>query len=466
VGALELPFEDEPTLTVGQLGALIGDALSAAAPASLWVRGEVSHLQTSSNGHSYFELVEKDGRRDEVRAVVRVALFRNDRAVVSRALRDAGVRLADGVEVRIRGRVDFYPPQGRLQLVMNAIDPVFTVGRIAADRTRLLRQLLEEGVLRANAAHAMPAVPLRVGLVTSGGSAAYHDFVHELEASGYAFRVAHCHARVQGAAADRRIVYALRRLASVDLDVVVIVRGGGSRTDLGAFDTESVARAIAAMPFPVVTGIGHEIDRTVADEVAHTCAKTPTAAAGALVDRVGEYDAALRRVSQRVASRALASCGLARQHASAVSDRLRRALPAAPRRAERTLDAHRRRVVDLARAGTRDATRALTAHERGIAVAGRRAADGALDRLDGRAARVAPAARRIARDADRVLTGVEARVRALDPRRVLERGYSISRDLEGRVLRSAATLAPGATLVTELVDGTVTSRVIEGTEGT
>lgn len=459
--ALALPFDDEPTLSVGQLGALIGEALQATVPATVWVRGEVSQLRTSSNGHSYFNLVEKDARRDAVKAVVSVALFRNDRAGVNRALKEAGVRLADGVEVRIRGRVDFYPPQGRLQLIMNAVDPVFTVGRMAADRARVLQTMADEGLLRINASRSMPAVPLRVGLVTSGGSAAFHDFVHELEVSGYAFRVVHSHARVQGAAADRRIAYALRRLAALDLDVVVLVRGGGARTDLSAFDTETVARTIAAMPVPVLTGIGHEVDRTVADEVAHTFAKTPTAAAGLLVDLVRDFDADLRQISHRVSARARAGCGIAAHQLLAADVRLRRVARAAPRRERRTLDGHRRRIVDLARAGTRDAARSLGAGERGIVVAGRRAVDVASERLDARVRRLTPSARRTVRDAERELAGIEARVRALDPRRVLERGYSITRAADGRVVRSAADVTVGGMLVTEVAAGTITSAVTE-----
>jgi exodeoxyribonuclease VII large subunit len=459
--ALALPFDDEPTYTVGQLGAAIAGALDRALPASVWVRGEVSHLHTSGNGHAYFELVEKEGRRDDIRAVLRVALFRTDRAVVNRALREAGLRLADGMELRIRGRVDFYAPQGRVQLVMNGVDPVFTVGRMAADRDRLLRMLAEEGVLRTNGALPLAELPLRVGLVTSGGSAAYHDFVHELEVSGYAFRVAHCNVRVQGAAAQRRIAWALRQLAGLDLDVVVVVRGGGSRADLTPFDTETVARAILEMPVPVLTGIGHEVDRTVADEVAHTYAKTPTAAAAFLVDRVAAFDARLRDVSHRVVTRARATCRLADQRVDATARRLMHAAPSVLRGEQRTLAELQKRVIDLARSASREASRALASHERGIVVAGRRATDAAGERLAARAARVAPAARRTVRDADRALTAAEARLRALDPRRVLERGYSITRTADGRVLRSVDAAEPGGMLVTEVADGTVTSRVVE-----
>jgi exodeoxyribonuclease VII large subunit len=415
--ALALPFGDDPTYSVGELNAAIADALRGSLPTSVWVRGEVSHFHASANGHAYFELLEKDGRRDGVHARIHVALFRTDRANVNRALRDAGVRLGDGVEIRIRGRVELFSPQGRLQLIMTAVDPVFTVGLMAANRARLLQTLADEGLLKANAAHELPIVPLRVGLVTSGGSAAYHDFVQELEASPYAFRVALCTVRVQGAAADRRVAYALRQLAALELDVVVVARGGGSRADLAAFDGEVVARAIAAMPVPVLTGIGHEVDRTVADEVAHTVAKTPTAAAAMLVDRVAQFDDALQAVSHRVATRAGAACDHARHRV----DRLRH------------------RAVARGRAGARDAQRGLATRQQSILAAARRGTRDALRRVD----------------AD------DVRLRALDPRRVLERGYSITRAETGAVIRSGSAVTSGAILVTEVADGTITSRVVE-----
>lgn len=437
--ALALPLDDERTFTVGELARVIVDALDAAVPGSVWVRGEVSQQRTSANGHTYFELVEKDARRSGIRARLPVVLFRTERASVNRTLRESGLGIADGIELRICGRVDYYAPFGRLQLVMTAVDPVFTLGRMAAERAQVLQRLRDEGLLAANGRLPMPLVPLRVGLVTSGGSAAYHDFVHELEASGYAFRVAHGDVRVQGAGAERRIVYALRALGGRGLDVVVVARGGGSRTDLNPFDTEAVARAIAAMPVPVITGIGHEIDRTVADEVAHTCAKTPTAAAGFLVSAVAGYDERLRHLSHRIAGEARGACGLADQHLRATVRRAARVVPRATQRSARALDDRRRRVVERARAGLRVADRAL----------------------DARAARIGPAASRATRDAVRVLDAAEARVRALDPQRVLERGYSITRDAEGRVVRSVDAIPDGAVLVTEIVDGALTSRVTD-----
>jgi exodeoxyribonuclease VII large subunit len=322
---------------------------------------------------------------------------------------------------------------------MVGIDPAFTVGRLAADRDRVLRALAAEGILGRNAALDLPLVPLRIGLVTSGGSAAYRDFLHELEGSPYAFRVAHCDVRVQGAAASRRVVWALRRLARLDVDAIAIVRGGGARSDLAPFDAEIVARAITEMPVPVLTGIGHETDRTIADEVAHTSAKTPTAAAAVLVERVDGYVERLGFVAQRVAQRARSATTLASREVHGVGRRLRRAVPAVLAREARLHHDQRRRAAFAGRRGTEAAARAMAARERALVTSARRELRGDTLRLD----------------------SIEARVRALDPRRVLERGYTITRDEDGRLVRSPDAVAAGDRLVTETGAGEVHSRVEE-----
>ncbi len=418
----------DETLSVRELNQAIAVSLTEAFPREVWVRGEIQQLRRSGAGHAYFELTEKDGNRSNVRAVVNVALFKNERAAVNRMLRDTpGIKISDGVEVRIRGRIDYYPPQGRLTFVMTGIDPVFTVGKLAADRDRVLRILNEEGILRRNAGLELTLVPLRIGLITSGGSAAYADVMHELEGSGYGFRVVHADVRVQGPGAWRRIAYSLRQLATAEVDVVVLARGGAARSDLAPFDAEAVARAITEMPVPVITGIGHETDRTVADEVAHSVAKTPTAAAALLVAVVDDFCADLDRLAHRVTTRARAACHLARRDVADATERIARGAPVALARAQVTVDAHRRHVVDAGRRGTRRAGEHL---------------DAAAHRL-----------------------------RARDPRRVLERGYSITRvvDPDGRerVVRGPGDVSAGDELLTETAGGPVTSTVAEhaGTQG-
>jgi exodeoxyribonuclease VII large subunit len=445
----QLPLDDpEPTLTVAELNRAIAGALIDAFPRQVWVRGEVAQLRVSANGHAYFDLCEKDERRDHVRAKVSVALWRDVRPAVNRTLRDAGVALADGVEVRVRGRLDFWPQGGRLQLIISAIDPVFTVGRLAAHRARVLQLLTAEGLVGRQARLELSPVPLRVGLITSKGSAAYHDFVQELHVSGHAFCVYPVDVRVQGQGADRRIMYALSSLrAGLDetrLDVIVLARGGGARSDLSPFDSERLARLIADMPVPVITGIGHEVDRTVADEVAHAYAKTPTAAASMLVGAVDDYCERLARVAHRLSARARSVCALAARDTADIARRFARAAPIAIGRERHGLDAHRRHVVEQTRRRLRDS-------------------DAALERHQGRLRAVATGALRGERHR---VEGATQRLRALDPQRVLERGYTITRTSDGRVVRAAASVVAGDVLVTQTADGSVHSHVDDDGQGT
>lgn len=454
---------EEPTYSVVQLNSLVSDALRRAHPDELWVKGEVQNLR-SRNGHTYFKLVEKAGRGERIQGRLDVALFKDDAPKVRKALAEVpGATLGDDVEVRIRGRVRVYPPTGQYQLVMTGIDPVFTVGRLAANRDRVLQMLAAEGLLGANAARALAAVPLRVGLVTSAGSAAYHDFVDELLRSPYAWRVGVVDVAVQSAGAAQRIKWALGQLAQVDVDVVVIARGGGSRADLAPFDTELVARAIAAMDVPVFVGVGHEIDRSVADEVAHTSCKTPTACAQLLVRRVDDFAAGLDHASQRVAARARQRMAVAGRELDDAARRARRSASAVVGREHTRLDRAHGRLDELARRRTTDLGARLDASARRVAGLGRRATrDRQVALVSRERALVTHAQHHLAR-AGLKLGSHEGVVRALDPRRVLERGYSITRDADGRVVRRAADVTAGALVETELADGRVVSRV-EGTD--
>jgi len=452
--------EPEPTFSVGELNGAVRDALKRSFPADVWVRGEVQNLKRHASGHTYFTLVEKGGRGDRPVARLDVALFRDDGRTVVRRLRDTpGAELGNDVEVRIRGKVTLYPEQGRYQLVMSDIDPVFTVGGIAANRERVLRALAAEGLLDHNARHVLAPVPLRVGLVTSVGSAAYHDFVQELELSGYAWQVGVVDVRVQGSAAARRIKYGLNVFAGLDVDVVVLVRGGGARADLAPFDTELVARAIAEMPVPVITGVGHEIDRSVADEVAHTARKTPTACAQTLVEQVRRFDDALADSARVVAATARRRAQLAQRELDDAARRVRRSVPVAIAREQALLDRHHGRVDELARLRTGESARRLDRAAQRVGERGRRITRDARQLLEQRERAVAASAGHRLDLAALRLDAHESTVRALDPRRVLERGYTITRDELGRVVRHAADAVAGALIVTELTDGRVASRV-------
>jgi exodeoxyribonuclease VII large subunit len=409
----------DPTFSVGELAAAIRLVLETTLPDEIWVRGEIADLNRARNGHVYFSLVEPGELGRGPAARISVVLLADRRHVVNQILTRAGgaVRMTDGVEIRLRGRVDFYAPGGRLSLLMTLIDPAYTLGRLGLERDRLLRALAQEGLLRRQAALELSPAPLRIALVTSHGSAAEQDALTELQRSGFGFDVRTFHAQVQGAGSPETVVRALETAHREGYELVLLVRGGGARTDLVAFDSELVARAVAACPVPVWTGIGHETDRSVADEVAHSAFKTPTACAAALVERVATF---LRTVESRWA--AIAGLAAARLDA-----------------AEADLQRRRVRVERDALTALRLADRSLDTRRAALQREARRSAERAGDRL------------RIA----------EARIEAADPQRALARGFSLTRRAgDGQLVRSPADAGPGVELVTVTAGGDVHSTVV------
>jgi len=287
----------QPTLTVAALLDSLDAAVGEAIPGPVWVRGEVSGFQRTSRGAAFFRLVdpEQPDNAIEVAASGRMMM------TVTHALESAGVGgLRSGIEVRIRATVGVRHSRGHIQLGLLEVDPSFTAGRLALDRDEVLRRLAGDGSLAANGRLDLPLVPLRIGLVTSRGSAAHADFLGQLQRPGYRFSVRTVQAAMQGEGAVANLAQALRRLATEDVDIVALVRGGGSKLDLAAFDAEEVGRAIAAMPVPVISGIGHETDRSVADEAAAVSVKTPTAAAEWIVARVADYAGGLDTARQMI----------------------------------------------------------------------------------------------------------------------------------------------------------------------
>nr|MDP9121818.1 exodeoxyribonuclease VII large subunit [Acidobacteriota bacterium] len=265
----------------------------------MWVAGEAQRVRPHKNGHLYLELVEKGGA-DEIVGKLDAVLWKTDYQKVRRLLAGTGQQLAEGVQIRCRGSLDFYAPMGRVQLCIRDVDPAFSLGVLELRRRETLAALAASGLLERNRSLPIPDLPLRIALLTSEGSAAYHDFLSGLTESGYGFRVLFVHVAVQGRDAERGVVSALAALSGAGIDCAVLIRGGGSRTDLAAFDSRAIAEAIAAAPFPVLTGLGHEIDVSIADQVAHTALKTPTKVAEFLIELVAQKDAAVETLSRRL----------------------------------------------------------------------------------------------------------------------------------------------------------------------
>ncbi|MGH8988166.1 MAG: exodeoxyribonuclease VII large subunit, partial [Acidimicrobiales bacterium] len=313
------------------------------------------------------------------------------------------------------------------------------LGRLAAKRVALLRALGSEGLLTRNAALPLPEVPLRVGLVASPDSEGFRDFLGQLTTSGFGFAVQIAPATVQGSGAPAALSTAIHKLSVLGsrcLDVIVVVRGGGSKADLAAFDTEPVARAVATSSIPVWTGIGHTGDESVADVVANRSCITPTECGRDLVQRVREW---------WEGSVAAAASSVARRADEALSS------------AQHEHDATRRRLCGMARHLVVRRDEHLLRCGSTIGRCAPRLLDDAWSATLVRGGRVVPLAQaRIEQAADR-LDAWRRLVSAYDVERQLERGYTLTLDEEGRVVRHARGIVAGRRLVTRFADGSVRS---------
>lgn len=410
---------DDPVLEVGEFYQLITAHLESSFGRRRphWVRGEVAKVY--EKGHVYVDLVDAgSASSDTKRPVLNAHCWATPWAPLKRRLAAEGVVLKAGMVVSFFGYVDVYAPQGKIGFSITDIDVEGLLGDVARRRAELIARLREEGLLEANGQLAFAAVPLRVGLVASPGTEGYSDFTGQLLNSGFAFEVTLVKTLVQGEGAPPQIVAALIALDRRDLDVIAVVRGGGSKGDLACFDDEGVARAIAACTTPVVTGIGHTGDESVADLVAHHHAITPTKLGEELVARVSRWRE--ERLLQPSARLLAFSADLLDERSDYVAER--------------------RRTMIFA---VRDRLRGEERH------------------LANTREHLVREARHLLSNAAQVLSSQRQLLGAYDPARRLAQGWSIVTDAAGVLVRSIGALAVGEEVEVLVSDGTFRSTVKE-----
>ena len=417
-----------------------GDAL-AARFGSVTVRGELSGSTRASSGHCYFTLKDSGGGA----GALRCAMFR-------RAAMLSNVALQDGLQVELRGRLAVYEARGELQMVVESMQRV-GAGQLYEEFLRLRARLAAEGLFEADRKRPLPAFVRTVGVVTSTAGAALHDVVATLARRAPHVQVVVYPSLVQGPDAPAALVAALQQVERRnEVDVVLVCRGGGSLEDLWAFNDERVVRALDMMSRPVVSGVGHETDVTLADLVADLRAATPTAAAEAIAPERDAMLAALAGVAQRLRARVEQRLQSHAQRLDTAAARLARpaqAIGAWRERLQRLQARHaaalQARAQALARANEALGGRFVRAAERLRAV---------------RSERHQSLGARFARAGERTLAvhaeGLRRQAQALanlNPQRVLERGYALLESADGRALVSAAALAPGMAVQAVLHDG-------------
>ncbi|MCE5325140.1 MAG: exodeoxyribonuclease VII large subunit [Planctomycetaceae bacterium] len=479
VGGDEAAAQAPPPWPVSLLVRHIKESLSECFPAAISVVGEISNFKRHSSGHLYFRLKDANAAIDAV-------MFRT-----------AAARLkfepADGLEVVAQGRIDVYDQRGQLQICIDRLSPK-GAGELELAFQQLRAKLQAEGLFDAAAKKPLPMYPRAIGLITSPTGAAVRDIARTLARRWPAADVYLLPVMVQGAEAAGQVAAAVALLDAgagrLNIDTLIVARGGGSLEDLWAFNEEIVARAIFAARTPIVCGVGHEVDVTIADLVADVRAATPTAAAELAVpdaDAVRRGVATLagrmtRRVGETVRSARAELTGLLRSSVfrdpgAAVRTHTRRVdelshclasgLAAQVAQARRAMEApaaalaglHPVRLVDRARA----AVDALQASLRWNLGARAKRGGESLLRLEGRLTAALPR-HRLALARQRVEAAAR-QLEAMSYRSVLARGFSVTRDSRGQIVRSAAAVAAGEILSTQVSDGAIASRVMGGGEG-
>jgi exodeoxyribonuclease VII large subunit len=393
----------ETALSVSELTSLVKEQLETRF-ADVWVTGEVSNLTRASSGHVYLSLKDES-------ALLRAVIWRG-------ALQSLAIEPTDGLEVICHGRLELYPPRGTYQLTIDRLHAVGT-GALEAQLRRLHARLDAEGLFAPGRKRPLPQFPRRIALVTSPTGAAIADFLKTLFSRWRSSEVILLPSRVQGAGAADELARAVATAARLvpPVEVIALVRGGGSLEDLWSFNEESLVRAVAASPIPVVSGVGHEIDVSLADLAADVRALTPTDAAVRIVPDGRQVAATVATLGTRMQG------GLGRRIQSA---------------RERIATLARSRIfADPARL-VRDRRDQLDQHARRL----RRLAGAAVDRGGER------------------LAAAAARLEAGSPLRLLARGWSLTWRTDDRTaLRSVAGLEAGETIVTQVADGRIWSLV-------
>lgn len=312
-------------LTLFELNNLIKSKLETHLAPNYWVIAEISELRLNQKGHCYMELVEKEN--NFIQAKIRANIWSYTYRTLSSQFEQAtSTSLKPGIKVLFNLSVNFHEVYG-LSLTVNDIDPNYTIGERSRLKEETIQRLQKEDLIDKNKQLELPLVPQKIAIISSESAAGYGDFMNQLNNNNrfYHFHTKLFPAMMQGNEAVVSIRTSLKEIyeSEISFDAVVIIRGGGAQADLDCFDTYELARAISLFPLPVLTGIGHERDQTVADSVAHTSLKTPTAVAEFLISGMGRFDDLLHEYLYKIEKVCEAKLIIEQQHLQYLSNQIR-----------------------------------------------------------------------------------------------------------------------------------------------
>lgn len=427
-------------MTLLELNSLVRDLIKTCmGDQSYWVEAEIAGLN-ERGGHCYLELIEKDASGNTPVAKATAICWRYTWNMVrAHFLRVAKKQLAVGMKVLLKVSPQFHENYG-FSWIVSDLDPSFTLGDMLLKRQRIIKRLKEEGMFDANRSLTLPLFTQRIAVISSATAAGYGDFCNHLAGNefGYKFHTSLFAAIMQGEGVERSVIAALDQvnMRVDDFDCVVITRGGGATSDLSGFDTYDLACNVVNFPLPVITAIGHDRDESVLDMVSNIRVKTPTAAAALLIDRLHQVDLRIEQAESRILNVVEGRMQQERMRLNHLSVRIPTLFALVKERQTGKLEAWQNRMETVVRMRV----------ERGKAD---------VERWESRAEN---AVATILTNERHRLQLLGQRMDAVDPKRILERGYSITLR-NGKAVRSIAELKAGDRIETRLKDGKITSIV-------
>ncbi len=404
-----------------------------------WVIAECSDMRLNRSGHCYTELIEKDDQGTTIARIGAAIWAGTYRILYEKFLNSTGQVLVTGMKVLVNVSASFHRLYG-IKVVINDIDPSYTMGDMVRQRQEILKRLSEENLIDRNKQLPWPEVPLRIAIVSAAGAAGYGDFMNQIQGNPYGLQFYTClfQAVMQGAQTVPTVKAALDRINQyADLfDCVVIIRGGGATSELNSFDNYELASCVATFPLPVIVGIGHERDETVLDYVAAVRVKTPTAAAEWLIQRGTNALAHLDELQDAVVTAVRETVSQAREHLAYFASMI-------PATARRIIDTNRVRLNNYASSIPFAAT-GLIATQR--------------TRLDRAGERIGESVMRTLQREQQRLQALDDKATLLSPLNTLRRGYALVRTGD-QCVTSASQLQPGDNITIHFATGTTTATV-------
>lgn len=432
-------MEEREYIDLLELQTRIKEGIQDAFPGRYWVKAEISSWSPRANGHCYLTLTQS--RAGKPVAESRAMIWKWHYTQIVRYFEEAtGQKLQAGITVLVKVQVSFSELYG-ISLYIEDIDAAFTLGEQALERKRAIERLTKDGYMDMQKELAIPDIPQRLAVITSKTAAGYQDFRNHLlnNPDGYAFALHLYEATMQGEQAPSSIADALSEAQEKDYDAILILRGGGSETDLLCFDDFNLAIAIATCPVPVVTAIGHDKDVHIADMVAHESVKTPTALADLFLDALAAAEDAARDLVRRIAQAAMRLAGAQELRLESLDSAIHRAI----RGRVAALEVQLQRSIGRI-------TKGLTQKYSDVA----RLRDTAVHRIQ------FAAQARIGSEVSRVALK-EAVITGSDPRKILGLGYVLVTGKDNKILKTVDRVAVGDRIGVRFNDGSLTAKVDE-----